>query len=88
MFPLFSILRKEAGFASPPQQFVLLHLKRRHLMEWVRAIMATTLAIPRDDPLPPILMQQETDSIWEQPGELLTGYVAALLRPKGQPSSV
>ena len=28
MFPLFSILKREASFAWPPSQFVLLHLKR------------------------------------------------------------
>ena len=68
MFPLFSILRKERGFASTPSQFVLLHLKRRHLMEWVRAIVATTLSIPRHQALPPVLLQEESDSIWDQPG--------------------
>ena len=36
MFPLYSILRTEPGFARPAAQFVLLHLKRSHLMEWVR----------------------------------------------------
>ena len=35
MFPLYSILRTEPGFARPAAQFVLLHLKRSHLMEWV-----------------------------------------------------
>ena len=35
MFPLFSILRREKNFATQPHQFVLLHLKRLHLMEWV-----------------------------------------------------
>ena len=37
MFPLFSILRREKNFATQPHQFVLLHLKRLHLMEWVRS---------------------------------------------------
>ena len=198
MFPLFSILRREKNFATQPHQFVLLHLKRLHLMEWVcpcselgismvglqksivcvsrvscgpvraqlqalttqyvhvhlsiwlwgwempsscsdtvavaalaracsmmasnrsstactcrqiadhrqqhmsdlataepvqpmlfparaqdqctcissvipwsqvRAVMGTTLSTPKDAPLPPILMQQETDSVWGQPGE-------------------
>ena len=35
MFPLFSILRREKRFSTQPHQFVLLHLKRLHLMEWV-----------------------------------------------------
>lgn len=35
-------------------------------MEWVRAVVATTLGVaPRGD-LPPILMQQEVPSIWDQ----------------------
>ena len=66
MFPLFSILRREPDFAQPPQQFVLLHLKRAHLMEWVRAVIAATLGIGRGQDLPPIIMQEETDSIWTQ----------------------
>ena len=36
LFPLFSILRQERSFARPPTQFLLLHLKRAHMMEWVR----------------------------------------------------
>ena len=35
----------------------------------VRAVMGTTLSTPKDAPLPPILMQQETDSVWSQPGK-------------------
>ena len=66
MFPLYSILKKESSFARPAQQFVLLHLKRVHLMEWVRAVIATTLGVPPDGDLPPLIMQQETDSVWAQ----------------------
>ncbi|CAL5223424.1 g5938 [Coccomyxa viridis] len=74
MFPLFSILKREASFAWPPAQFVLLHLKRVHLMEWVRAVVATTLGVaPRGD-LPPILMQQEVPSIWDQIPSPLEGF--------------
>lgn len=36
LFPLFSILRQERKFARPPTQFLQLHLKRAHMMEWVR----------------------------------------------------
>ena len=36
LFPLFSILRQERSFARPPTQFLQLHLKRCHMMEWVR----------------------------------------------------
>ena len=66
MFPLFSILREEAAFAQPPAQFVLLHLKRAHLMEWVRAVMAAALAVPRGGALPRLLMQAETPSAADQ----------------------
>lgn len=66
MFPLYSILRKERDFQTPPTTFVLLHLKRVHLMEWVRAVVATTLSLAPQQPLPPLLMQAETDSIWKQ----------------------
>ena len=71
MFPLFSILRREHGFSTPPSTFVLLHLKRVHLMEWVRAVVATTLSLPAHAPLPPLLMQAEADSIWKQVREPL-----------------
>lgn len=63
MFPLFSILRQEANFQMPPALFLLLHLKRVHLMEWVRAVMATTLGATASRGLPPILLQQETPHI-------------------------
>ena len=35
-------------------------------MEWVRAVLATTLGVPPDQDLPPIIMQRETPSVWEQ----------------------
>ncbi|KAK9813868.1 hypothetical protein WJX73_002532 [Symbiochloris irregularis] len=74
MFPLFSILRRERDFASTPDTFVLLHLKRLHLMQWVRAVVATTLSLAPQRPLPPLLMQTETDSIWKQVPQVLEGY--------------
>ena len=66
MFPLYSILRREAHFAQPPSQFVLLHLKRAHLMEWVRSVVAAALGTRKGADLPRLLMQQETPSIWNQ----------------------
>ena len=66
LFPLFSILASEANFRTPPQQFVLLHLKRAHLMGWVRALIAATLGVRPSAALPPIMMQRETDSVWTQ----------------------
>ena len=35
-------------------------------MEWVRAVIATTLGVGPNQDLPPLIMQQETHSIWEQ----------------------
>lgn len=66
MFPLFSILNLESAFKLPPTQFMLLHLKRVHLMEWARAVMSVALGVKVHEDLPPMLMQQETDSVWTQ----------------------
>jgi len=69
LFPLFSILRQERRFARPPTQFVMLHLKRSHMMEWVRATLATALGVGPKRDLPPIMWQQEQDHITKQLGE-------------------
>ena len=69
MFPLFSILRGETEFSRPADQFMLLHLKRVHLMEWVRAVMGVTLGVEAHADLPPIIMQQEDPSVWTQISE-------------------
>ena len=37
-----------------------------HLMEWVRMVIATTLGVVPSGALPPIIMQQEVASIWDQ----------------------
>ena len=37
-----------------------------HLMEWVRMVMGTTLGVVPSGALPPIIMQQEVASIWDQ----------------------
>ncbi|MEW5301672.1 MAG: hypothetical protein WDW36_004517 [Sanguina aurantia] len=66
--PLYSIL-KTAAFKRPATQFILLHLRRQHLLEWVRAMVAVTLGVPLDEHLPPVLMQEETDSAWQQISE-------------------
>lgn len=68
--PLYSIL-KTAAFKRPATQFILLHLRRQHLLEWVRAMVAVTLGVPLDEHLPPVLMQEETDSAWQQISEFL-----------------
>jgi hypothetical protein len=75
MFPLYSILKK-SSFKVPEVNVVLLHLKRWHLMEWVRAVMATAFAVSADGSLPPILLQKETDIVYEQPTQALEGVPA------------
>ncbi|KAL4450135.1 hypothetical protein ABPG77_010804 [Micractinium sp. CCAP 211/92] len=74
LFPLFSILRQERKFARPPTQFMQLHLKRAHMMEWVRANLATALGVGPNRDLPPIMWQQEVDQIVKQMGAPLEGY--------------
>ena len=69
LFPLFSILRREPHFARPPTQFLLLHLKRSHVMEWVRATLATALGVGPRQALPPIMWQQEVPAIMDQLSE-------------------
>eukprot|EP01026_Neomeris_dumetosa_P004514 TRINITY_DN1120_c0_g1_i7.p1 TRINITY_DN1120_c0_g1~~TRINITY_DN1120_c0_g1_i7.p1 ORF type:complete len:345 (-),score=39.36 TRINITY_DN1120_c0_g1_i7:207-1241(-) len=65
MFPLYSVFQK-ITFQRPPQQVVLLHLKRWHLMEWVRAVVAVALGVQKTSHLPPILLQEEQDGLWAQ----------------------
>lgn len=72
MFPLFSVL-KESQFEAPNVNMVLLHLKRKHLMEWVRSVMATTLNVQPGDSLPPIWMQDEAVSSFNQMMQPLEG---------------
>lgn len=79
--PLFSVLKglggRAGGFARPCDQVVLLHLKRGHLMEWVRAVMAVALGMGPHQQLPSILLQQETDHPWKQLSELGWRWVGA-----------
>lgn len=37
---------------------MLLHLDRKHFLEWARGVLATTLGIPANKPLPPVIMQE------------------------------
>lgn len=76
LFPLYSILRKEASFSRPPSQVVLLHLKRSHLLEWVRSVIAVTLGISLKQDLPPLLMQKEQPNIITQTISPLEGYTS------------
>ena len=69
--PLYSTL-KTLNFKRPCDQFVLLHLQRQHLLEWVRAMIAVTLGVGLDDELPPVLLQEETDNAWNQISWVMT----------------
>ena len=50
----------------PEFKFVWLTWIQVHLMEWVREVVATTLGVAPSGQLPPIIMQQEVPSIWDQ----------------------
>lgn len=69
MGPLYSVLKQGIDFKRPCDQMVLLHLKRTHLMEWVRAVVAVALGVGTNQDLPPILLQHETDNAWQQLSE-------------------
>lgn len=65
--PLFSALRLEPTFPRPPDQILLLNLKRAHIMAWVREVLAITLGIPpHSGDLPPFIVQKEVHSVWKQ----------------------
>ena len=72
----------------PVDRILVLHLKRTHLIEWVRAVLAAaintyTKNIEKNDsggndnsksgPLPPIYLQNEVSSMWDQIGIPLEG---------------
>jgi hypothetical protein len=67
---------KRITFKRPCDNFVLLHLQRRHLAEWVRAMVAVALGVGPRRPLPPILLQEPTDNRFAQMSEWLWGAVA------------
>ncbi|GAX80047.1 hypothetical protein CEUSTIGMA_g7486.t1 [Chlamydomonas eustigma] len=70
--PLFSTF-KTTTFKLPCDQFILLHLQRRHMLEWVRAMIAVTLGVKVNDELPPVYIQEATESAWEQITSQLEG---------------
>lgn len=51
---------------GPPDQIVLLNLKRAHVMPWVRELLAASLGLSRHENLPPVVWQREMPSIWTQ----------------------
>ena len=69
LMPLVSSLREEVeSFQSPPSNIVLLHLKRTHVMPWVRTAIAAAIGTPAGSALPPMAFQEEQDSMWKQIG--------------------
>ena len=59
---------KRITFKRPCDSFVLLHLQRSHLPEWVRAMLAVALGVGPSQALPPIILQEPTDNTWAQVG--------------------
>lgn len=66
--PLVSSLRLEG--ITRPSRLLLLHLKRVHIIEWVRAAIAAALSLHKGESLPPLIMQEEVDSVDKQIGRL------------------
>lgn len=60
LFPLYSVL-KDASLKIKSMNMLLLHLRRKHLMEWVRNVIATTLHISSGEPLPAIWFQEDAE---------------------------
>ncbi len=102
VMPLVSAFREEEQqqqeqkeptiITFPPDQILVLHLKRTHLIAWVRAVLAaavntyssssndnnsggnkSTRAALSLKKLPPVYLQQEINSMWDQIGTPLEG---------------
>uniref|UniRef100_A0A7S3QL56 Glycosyltransferase 61 catalytic domain-containing protein n=1 Tax=Dunaliella tertiolecta TaxID=3047 RepID=A0A7S3QL56_DUNTE len=71
--PLYSIL-KRSNIKRPCDQFILLHLQRKHVLEWVRAMIAVTLGVKFNEELPPVYIQEPTDNAWSQITQILEGF--------------
>jgi hypothetical protein len=69
LLPLVSALREERKFSL--HRVLILHLKRVHVFEWVRAALAAALDVAPGTNLPPIFMQREVDSVHQQIGKLI-----------------
>jgi len=71
--PLYSNLKRARGFKRPCDQFVLLHLQRQHMLEWVRAMIAVALGVGLQEELPPVLIQEPTENAHTQITQQLEG---------------
>lgn len=65
LFPLYSVL-KDASLKLKSMNMILLHLRRKHLMEWVRNVIATTLQVRPGGSLPSIWLQVDADDSYAQ----------------------
>lgn len=80
LLPLLSTLNLlDAANASDSRsewsldRIMLLNLKRTHIFPWVRCAIAAAVGVTPGGSLPPLLFQQETESIYDQIGSLLEG---------------
>lgn len=54
------------------------HNEQVHLLEWARAVIATSLGVLPSRALPPLMMQQEAASVWDQICTSLPTHTACL----------
>ncbi|KAH7622038.1 hypothetical protein Ndes2526B_g02863 [Nannochloris sp. 'desiccata'] len=83
-------LQQQPTMSFPPDRILLLHLKRTHLIEWVRAVLAAAINTNTgsnnndnnrnskdvgkiNNELPPMYLQKEVNSLWDQIGTTLEG---------------
>ncbi len=71
--PVFSTLKRAPWFKRPCDQFILLHLHRHHLLEWVRAMVAVALGVGLDEDLPPMYVQEARERAHDQISEYSWG---------------
>lgn len=67
LMPLVSINRMEN--IKIPARMIVLHLKRFHIFEWVRAAIGSALGVIQESYLPPVILQEEVGSVEQQFGE-------------------
>jgi hypothetical protein len=72
--PMYSILQNTTSFKRPCDQIILLHLQRRHVLEWVRAMMSVALGVGLEDFLPPLYVQEATVNVHDQISESTLHY--------------
>eukprot|EP00890_Picochlorum_soloecismus_P004048 jgi/Picsp_1/4644/NSC_02014-R1_uncharacterized glycosyltransferase aer61-like isoform 1 len=71
LLPLISARRLE-GQKTAPDRIMIMHLKRSHVFEWVRAALASAFGL-QGLHLPPLIFQEEVYSVWDQIGTRFEG---------------